>query len=178
MVPKLLPARGYGVVLGYRVTLGYQVVLAALLLTLAVPASAQDAPPAPKVVVSKPIAKQIPRWDEFTGRFEPMEQVEIRPRVSGFIDQIHFKDGQMVQKDDVLFTIDPTAVPDCLRLGEGRRDEGQGPGGVRLRRLRAWRAACGVAHRAGEGAGSAARQPGHRDGDRAVGRCGVAQRRA
>jgi multidrug efflux system membrane fusion protein len=68
---------------------------------------AQGGPPPPKVVVSKPIAKQIPRWDEFTGRFEPMEQVEVRPRVSGFIDQIHFKDGEMVQKDDVLFTIDP-----------------------------------------------------------------------
>ena len=68
---------------------------------------AQGGPPTPKVVVSKPIAKRIARWDEFTGRFEPMEQVEVRPRVSGFIDQIHFKDGQMVQKDDVLFTIDP-----------------------------------------------------------------------
>jgi RND family efflux transporter MFP subunit len=79
----------------------------ALLLATGVPAFAQGGPPPPKVVVSKPIAKRIPRWDEFTGRFEPMEQVEIRPRVSGFIDQIHFKDGQMVQKDDVLFTIDP-----------------------------------------------------------------------
>jgi RND family efflux transporter MFP subunit len=69
-------------------------------------ASAQGGPPAPKVVVSRPIAKRIHRWDEFTGRFEPMEQVEVRPRVSGFIEQIHFKDGEMVQKDDVLFTID------------------------------------------------------------------------
>jgi membrane fusion protein, multidrug efflux system len=68
---------------------------------------AQGGPPTPKVIVSKPIAKRIPRWDEFTGRFEPMEQVEVRPRVSGFIDQIHFRDGEMVQKDDVLFTIDP-----------------------------------------------------------------------
>jgi multidrug efflux system membrane fusion protein len=80
-----------------------------LSLVIAAPdaAHAQGGPPPPKVVVSKPIAKQISRWDEFTGRFEPMEQVEIRPRVSGFIDRIHFKDGQIVQKDDVLFTIDP-----------------------------------------------------------------------
>ncbi|MGD0107927.1 MAG: efflux RND transporter periplasmic adaptor subunit [Rhodopila sp.] len=70
-------------------------------------AMAQGGPPAPKVVISRPIAKRVPRWDEFTGRFEPIEQVEVRPRVSGFIDQIHFKDGEMVQKDDVLFTIDP-----------------------------------------------------------------------
>jgi multidrug efflux system membrane fusion protein len=81
--------------------------LASLFATAAGPALAQGGPPPPKVVVAKPIAKQIPRWDEFTGRFEPMEQVEVRPRVSGFIDQIHFKDGQMVQKDDVLFVIDP-----------------------------------------------------------------------
>jgi multidrug efflux system membrane fusion protein len=78
------------------------------LLLIAAPGAvlAQGGAP-PKVVVSKPIAKQIPRWDEFTGRFEPMEQVEVRPRVSGFIDAIHFKDGQIVRKDDLLFTIDP-----------------------------------------------------------------------
>jgi membrane fusion protein, multidrug efflux system len=70
-------------------------------------ALSQAGPAAPKVIVSNPIAKRIPRWDEFTGRFEPMEQVEVRPRVSGFIDKIHFKDGQIVHKDDVLFTIDP-----------------------------------------------------------------------
>ncbi len=70
-------------------------------------ALSQAGPPAPKVIVSNPIGKRIPRWDEFTGRFEPMEQVEVRPRVSGFIDKIHFKDGQIVHRDDVLFTIDP-----------------------------------------------------------------------
>jgi membrane fusion protein, multidrug efflux system len=83
------------------------VVVSALFAVLPATAVAQGGPPPPKVVVSKPIAKRIPRWDEYTGRFEPMEQVEVRPRVSGFIDQIHFKDGQIVKKDDVLFTIDP-----------------------------------------------------------------------
>jgi RND family efflux transporter MFP subunit len=82
--------------------------LAGVLLLIAAPEAvlAQGGGP-PKVVVSQPIAKRIPRWDEFTGRFEPMEQVEVRPRVSGFIDQIHFTDGQIVQKDALLFTIDP-----------------------------------------------------------------------
>lgn len=69
------------------------------------PALAQGGPP--KVVVSKPVTKTIPRWDEYTGRFEPMESVEVRPRVSGYIDSIKFTDGQMVKKDDVLFVIDP-----------------------------------------------------------------------
>ncbi len=66
---------------------------------------AQDGPP--KVIVSVPINKQIARWDEYTGRFDAVESVEVRPRVSGYIDAIHFTDGQMVKKDDVLFTIDP-----------------------------------------------------------------------
>ena len=83
------------------------VTLVSLIGAVAGDASAQAGPPPPKAIVSKPIEKRIPRWDEFTGRFEPVEQVEVRPRVSGFIDKIHFNDGQIVQKDDVLFTIDP-----------------------------------------------------------------------
>jgi multidrug efflux system membrane fusion protein len=69
-------------------------------------AHAQGGPP-PKVVVATPIAKKVARWDEYTGRFEAMEQVDIRPRVSGYIDKIHFNDGQAVQKGEELFTIDP-----------------------------------------------------------------------
>lgn len=67
--------------------------------------SAQGGPP--KVIVAVPINKQIARWDEYTGRFDAVESVEVRPRVSGYINAIHFTDGQMVKKDDVLFTIDP-----------------------------------------------------------------------
>jgi membrane fusion protein, multidrug efflux system len=70
-------------------------------------ASAQGAPPAPQVVVAIPLAKKITQWDEYTGRFEPVAQVEIRARVSGFLDYVHFRDGQMVKKGDLLFTIDP-----------------------------------------------------------------------
>lgn len=67
---------------------------------------AQGAPPAPPVTVASPLARKVTLWDEYTGRFEAREQVEIRARVSGFIEQIHFKDGQMVTKGDLLFTID------------------------------------------------------------------------
>ncbi len=69
-------------------------------------AAAQGAPPAPTVSVSSPIQKRITQWDEYTGRFEAAEQVEVRPRVSGFIEKIHFRDGQPVKKGDLLFTID------------------------------------------------------------------------
>ena len=64
------------------------------------------APPPPPVTVSKPIQKSITEWDEYTGRFVPVATVEVRARVSGFIESIHFKDGQIVKKDDLLFVID------------------------------------------------------------------------
>lgn len=79
--------------------------LSALILTSAA-ALAQGAPPAPPVQVSTPLAKRVTNWDEFTGRFEASEQVEVRARVSGFLDALHFRDGQLVKKGDLLFTID------------------------------------------------------------------------
>jgi RND family efflux transporter MFP subunit len=63
--------------------------------------------PLPQVQVAAPLARTVPEWDEFTGRFEAVAYVEVRPRVSGFIDQIGFKDGQIVKEGDLLFTIDP-----------------------------------------------------------------------
>jgi len=70
-------------------------------------APAQQAPPAPQVTVAAPIARRIAQWDEYTGRFEALQRVEVRPRVSGYIDQIKFADGAVVAKGDVLFIIDP-----------------------------------------------------------------------
>lgn len=70
-------------------------------------AIAQPAPPAPPVQVAAPLQKRITQWDEYTGRFEAKAQVEVRARVSGFIEQIHFRDGQIIQRGDPLFTIDP-----------------------------------------------------------------------
>jgi RND family efflux transporter MFP subunit len=67
--------------------------------------AANSAPP-PAVTVSNPLQKSITEWDEYTGRFTPLETVEIRARVSGFIDSVHFHEGQIVKKDDLLFVID------------------------------------------------------------------------
>jgi membrane fusion protein, multidrug efflux system len=67
---------------------------------------AQGAPPAPPVTVATPIQRKVTQWDEYTGRFEARDQVEVRARVSGFIESIHFKDGQLIKKNDLLFTID------------------------------------------------------------------------
>ncbi len=67
---------------------------------------APPAPPIPSVTVAHPLAETVPRWDEFTGRFVAVQRVEVRPRVSGAIDKIHFTDGQIVKAGDLLFTID------------------------------------------------------------------------
>jgi RND family efflux transporter MFP subunit len=68
---------------------------------------AQQAPPPPPVSVAKVVEKRVKDWDEFTGRLQAVETVEIRPRVSGYIDQVAFAEGKLVQKGDLLFVIDP-----------------------------------------------------------------------
>lgn len=80
--------------------------LALLLYAGLVDAAFAQAPPAPAVTVAPPLAKRVTQWDEYTGRFDATEQVEVRPRVSGFIEKIHFRDGQVITKGDLLFTID------------------------------------------------------------------------
>jgi multidrug efflux system membrane fusion protein len=69
------------------------------------------APPPPQgppdVTVAKVISKRIKDWDEYTGRFQAVDTVEVRPRVSGYIEQVLFREGQFVKKDDVLVIIDP-----------------------------------------------------------------------
>ena len=69
--------------------------------------TAQQQPPPPAVTVAPVEQKQIVEWDEFTGRVEPVESVDVRPRVSGYIQDVRFQSGQLVKKGDVLFVIDP-----------------------------------------------------------------------
>ncbi|WP_431358214.1 efflux RND transporter periplasmic adaptor subunit [Sphingomonas brevis] len=65
------------------------------------------APSAPMVTVAAPLEREINQWDDYVGRFEASRSVEVRPRVSGQIIGVHFTDGQIVQKGQLLFTIDP-----------------------------------------------------------------------
>ncbi|MCV5333282.1 biotin/lipoyl-binding protein, partial [Escherichia coli] len=64
------------------------------------------APPAPTVSAAKVLVKSISQWDSFNGRIEAVESVQLRPRVSGYIDKVNYTDGQEVKKGQVLFTID------------------------------------------------------------------------
>ena len=68
--------------------------------------AAAAAPPAPEVSVAEVVARDVTQWDEFTGRVEAVESVDVRPRVSGYIDQVNFAEGKEVHKGDVLFVID------------------------------------------------------------------------
>ena len=89
--------------------------LAALALAAAVSASFSGcgkeglnaARPAPEVLVAKPSKKTFEIWDEYTARIEPLEFVELRSRVSGYLEKILFKEGQIVKEGDLLFIIDP-----------------------------------------------------------------------
>ncbi len=83
-------------------------VLVAAVLLAAVPALAQQtsAPP-PPVTVSAPLRAKVVDWLENSGQFQAINSVELRARVSGYLTEIHFTDGQMVKKGDLLFVIDP-----------------------------------------------------------------------
>jgi multidrug efflux system membrane fusion protein len=68
---------------------------------------AQQQPPPPAVTVASVTSQEILEWEEFTGRIEAIESVDVRPRVSGYIQEVKFQSGQLVQKGEVLFLIDP-----------------------------------------------------------------------
>lgn len=84
-------------------------VLGLLVLTGCSPKAEQNAAQAqaPVVSVAKVVKAPINEWDQFTGRLQSPEQVEIRPRVSGYIDKVAFTEGSLVKKGDLLFQIDP-----------------------------------------------------------------------
>src|SRR5437899_9000961 len=83
------------------------------LAVLRVSASAGDgaakpsAPPAATVDVAEVVSRPVIDWQSYSGRLEAVDRVEIRPLVSGTLTAVHFKDGNLVNKGDVLFTIDP-----------------------------------------------------------------------
>lgn len=63
-------------------------------------------PPPPTVSVAQPVEREVIEWDEYIGRLESPETVEIKARVSGYLDKVHFKEGKEINKGDLLFTID------------------------------------------------------------------------
>ncbi len=84
------------------------------------PSVATPQPPPALVSTAVPLARDVVQWDDYVGRFAPSQTVDIRPRVSGPVTAIHFRDGAIVHRGDLLFTIDPR--PYAATLAEARAD--------------------------------------------------------
>lgn len=85
------------------------------------PGDGQQFGPLPVTVVS-PVVKEIQLWDEYVGRFEAVNRVEIRPRVSGYLEDVHFYDGDIVKEGELLFTIDPRPFQAALDGAKARAE--------------------------------------------------------
>lgn len=96
--PRIQPRR--------LLALGASSAMALTLLAGCTGQAAEQAPPPPEVGVAEVPVRPVQQWDEFSGRIEAVESVELRPRVSGYIEQVNYDEGQEVKKGDVLFTID------------------------------------------------------------------------
>lgn len=83
---------------------------------------AQGAPP---VTVAAPLSQQVVDWDEFTGRFEAPRSVDVRARVGGYIQSVHFKDGDFVRQGQLLFTLDPRPAQAALASARAQLAQGQ-----------------------------------------------------
>jgi RND family efflux transporter MFP subunit len=89
------------------------------------PASKPAAPPAgaPAVTVAVPLKRPVTEWLEFTGQFAAVDYVEVRARVGGYLTEVHFADGQVVEKGDLLFVIDPRPYEIALASARARLDQ-------------------------------------------------------
>ena len=90
-----------------------------LLALVACNRSAPPPPPTPKVTVAHPVERELTDWDEYTARLEAIDSVEVRARVSGYLESVHFREGSVVKKGDLLFLIDPRPYEAQLRRAEG-----------------------------------------------------------
>jgi membrane fusion protein, multidrug efflux system len=78
------------------------------------------AAPAPPVTVAQPVKRTVTDWDEFTGRFEAVEEVQVRARVGGFVTNVEFKDGDMVHAGDLLYLIDSRPFEAVAEQADGQ----------------------------------------------------------
>jgi RND family efflux transporter MFP subunit len=77
-------------------------------------------PPAMPVTVAAPLVQEVVDWDDFVGRFEAIQSVEVKPRATGFLQAVHFQDGQYVRAGQLLFTIDPRQSQAALALAQAQ----------------------------------------------------------
>jgi len=102
-----------------HITSSTRIVAAFTLVALTACGDSQQAPPAPPVTVAKPVKQEILDFDEYVGRFVAIDMVEIRARVSGYLEKVHFQDGAIVQAGDLLFSIDKRPFQNALDQAKG-----------------------------------------------------------
>jgi len=93
--------------LGLNSNWNWMLLLAAIATGCKPPPAGPPQRPPPPVTASQPVQREITEWDEYPGRLDPVEMVEIRARVNGYLQSVNFKDGSEVKKGDLLFVIDP-----------------------------------------------------------------------
>jgi multidrug efflux system membrane fusion protein len=96
------------------------IVLAGLLAGCGEKPAPQAAAAAPPVTVAQPVKRTVTDWDEFTGRFDAVQQVQVRPRVGGFITAVEFRDGAFVSTGDLLYLIDARPFEAVATQAEGQ----------------------------------------------------------
>jgi RND family efflux transporter MFP subunit len=105
--------RGGVLCISFRRALRLAVLLPIACLACSRPTAPVPAPP--QVDVVQPLAREVTEWDEYTARLDAIDSVEVRPRVSGYLQSVHFDDGAMVKKGDLLFLIDPRPYEAAMR---------------------------------------------------------------
>ena len=129
------------------VTFGVLIALAAGALYLR--SSSADTPPAPSQPAATPVPvatverREVTLWDEFSGRLEAVERVDVRSRVAGAVQSVHFAEGALVKRGDLLVTIDPGALCGGGRARAGAGGRGAGAPQLREDRTRARASGCG-----------------------------------
>lgn len=83
-------------------------------------ARAAAAMPAPQVSVARPLTQNVVDWDDFVGRFEASRQVEVRARASGYVQAVHFRDGEAVRRGQLLYTLDPRPAQAQLEIARSQ----------------------------------------------------------
>src|SRR5262249_8567570 len=87
--------------------------------------AAETTPPPAKVTVAHPIERQLTDWDEYTARLEAIDSVEVRARVSGYLESVHFRAGSVVMHGDLLFLLQPPPYEAQVRGAEGDHELAQ-----------------------------------------------------